>query len=162
MWRHSRGGIMCGIQNISLMWFFIGLFLILAELAAPGFIIIFFGIGAWVTTLFIELGLAPTFNSQLIVFLLASIASLLIFRKKGQQVFAGRIWGKSSPDGSVDEIKGKRAVVKEDIAPNRRGKVEFHGTLWEAESEFSIKTGAIVEVVERNNLTLRVKPLTFK
>jgi len=40
---------MYGIDGAVLAWFFIGFFLILTELVMPGFIVIFFGVGAWAT-----------------------------------------------------------------------------------------------------------------
>lgn len=150
---------MFGIENVTLMWFFVGLFLVLAELAAPGFIIIFFGIGAWITTIMILLGLAPTFNIQLLIFLFSSVASLLLFRKKGKQIFEGKVSGMLKPGQSIDEIKGGKAVVMRAIQPPKTGRVEYHGTLWEAQSDVAIPDGAIVEIIERVNLTLRVKPL---
>ncbi|MBN2356921.1 NfeD family protein [candidate division KSB1 bacterium] len=150
---------MFGIENVAMIWFFIGLFLILAELAAPGFIIIFFGIGAWITTIMVLVGLAPTFNIQLLIFLFASVASLLLFRKKGKRIFEGKVSGVLKPGQSVDDVQGSKAVVKQAILPPKTGKVEYHGTLWEAESEVAIQEGAVVEIIERVNLTLRVKPM---
>ncbi|HCA43270.1 MAG TPA: hypothetical protein DEP28_08465, partial [Bacteroidetes bacterium] len=38
-------------------------------------------------------------------------------------------------------------------------KVEFNGSIWEADSEFYIDRGTTVEITERNNLTLKVKPV---
>jgi len=35
--------------NPTLIWFFIGLVLLIAEFSVPGVILVFFGIGAWVT-----------------------------------------------------------------------------------------------------------------
>jgi len=58
-----------------LFWFFLGLFLLLAEIFLPVFVIIFFGIGAWVTTLLFLFGLIESFNIQLVVFLVSSVRS---------------------------------------------------------------------------------------
>ncbi len=140
-----------------LFWFFIGLILALAELAIPGFVVIFFGIGAWVVTLLVLLGLLPSFNGQMLVFLVVSIATLVLFRKKSKKIFEGKVAGK---DLVVDDIVGEKALVVQDILPDQLGgKVELHGTLWEATSDTVIVKGAIVAIVERKNLTLIVKPL---
>jgi len=144
-----------------LLWFIVGLVLLLAELALPGLVIIFFGIGAWITALAIWLGLATSFSAQLVTFLVSSVASLILFRKQGMRYFGGRISGKLAPDQSLDDIRGEKAVAVNAIKPKSLdGKVEFNGTVWAAESDVDIAPGAVVEVVERTNLTLKVKPLS--
>ena len=143
-----------------LFWFILGLVLMLAELVTPGFVIVFFGIGAWITALCMWIGIAGSFDAQLLIFLGASILSLVLFRKQGKKYFQGRISGKLADNQSMDDVRGERAVVIEDIEPNTsRGKVEFHGTSWDAESEIVIKKGTTVEIVERINLLLKVKPV---
>jgi inner membrane protein len=151
---------MYGIDSAVLIWFFIGFFLILAELAMPGFIVIFFGVGAWVTCLLLETGLVRSFNMQLIVFLLASGATLLLFRKKGKELFDGKISGKHGPFESLNDFIGQRATVVEAIKPDQQGgKVEFHGTRWSAESAEHLTEGETVEIIKRDDLTLIVKSI---
>lgn len=142
-----------------LAWFLVGLLLLLAELVTPGFVVIFFGVGAWVTALLIAFGLLPTFNAQLLTFMVASVVSLLLFRKKGKSLFEGRRAGGYGANEAVDSIVGEKAVVVADIAPNASGKVEFNGSHWQAEADVAIAKGTTVSVVERRNLTLIVKPL---
>jgi membrane protein implicated in regulation of membrane protease activity len=144
-----------------LLWFIVGLVLLLAELALPGLVIIFFGIGAWITALAIWLGLVSSFSAQLVTFLVSSVVSLILFRKQGMRYFGGRISGKLAPDQSLDDVKGEKAVVVSAIKPKGvDGKVEFNGTMWAAESDVAIEPGAVVEVIERANLVLKVKPLS--
>ncbi len=140
-----------------LLWFLLGIGLALAELALPGFVIFFFGIGAWVTAVTTWLGFTGSLESQLMVFLGSSLVSLYLFRRKGVQAFKGKVSGVSV---DVDDIRGARAVVTVEIDPKGvEGKVEFHGTSWAAESDVRIAAGTVVEVVERTNLTLKVKPV---
>jgi len=144
-----------------LLWFIIGLILLLAELALPGLVIIFFGIGAWITALAIWLGVVTSFSGQLLTFLVSSVVALALFRKQGMRYFGGKISGKLRPDQSLDDVKGEKAVVVTAIKPKSvDGKVEFNGTMWAAESDVAIAPGTVVEVVERTNLTLKVKPLS--
>jgi membrane protein implicated in regulation of membrane protease activity len=141
-------------------WFIFGLVLMLAELALPGFVIIFFGIGAWVTTVCIWLGWADAFSTQLIIFLVASIVSLVLFRKQGKNYFQGRVSRKVDDVATLDDVTGERAVVVEDILPTTlAGKVELHGTRWNATSDEEIHKGTLVEILRRDNLTLKVKPI---
>ncbi|HNY92368.1 MAG TPA: NfeD family protein [bacterium] len=151
---------MYGIDGAVLAWFFIGFFLILTELVMPGFIVIFFGVGAWATCLLLELGLIHSFNAQLVVFLIASGASLLLFRKQGKTLFDGKKSGKLGPFESLDDYVGKRAVVVEAIKPgDPNGRVEFNGMLWSAESAETIPAGTPVEIIKRENLTLVVRSI---
>lgn len=143
-----------------LYWFLLGLALMLSELVLPGFVIIFFGVGAWVTALCIWLGVANAFNTQLVIFLASSVLSLVLFRKQGKKYFQGKVSGTVDDVSKLDDVKGERAVVVENIVPSvLRGKVEFHGTNWNATAEQEIATGTTVEILERENLTLKVKPL---
>jgi len=128
---------------------------------APGFIIVFFGIGAWITALCIWLGVADAFNTQLVIFLASSLLSLVLFRRQGKKYFQGRVSGVLDDVKKLDEVKGERAIVIEDIAPtNLSGRVELHGTHWTAVAEQEIKKGTPVEILERNNLTLKVRPIS--
>ncbi len=149
------------MESISneLVWFIFGLVLLLAELITPGFIVIFFGIGAWIISLLLWLGVPISFAGQLFIFLITSVVLLLLFRKYGKNYFRGKV---TRPDArhAFDDIKGEKAVVISEILPNVvGGKVEFHGTVWNAESEVFIGKGSSVEIVEQNNLTLKVKPI---
>jgi len=69
-----------------LVWFIIGLVLFLLELVLPGFVIFFFGVGAWVTALLCLIA-NPGINLQAIVFGATSILSLVLLRKMIQKRF---------------------------------------------------------------------------
>ncbi|MBI5473670.1 MAG: NfeD family protein [Ignavibacteriae bacterium] len=147
-------------SQAELYWFLLGLALMLSELALPGFVIIFFGIGAWVTAACIWLGFADALNTQLLIFIISSVLSLVLFRKQGKDYFRGRVSGKLDDVAKLDDVKGDRALVVEDIVPARlSGKVEFHGTNWNAVADAEIKKGTPVEILGREDLTLRVKPI---
>ncbi len=146
----------------ALIWFIAGVIFFLAELAIPGFIIFFFGVGAWVVAILALFGL-DNLTIQLIIFVVVSVLSLIIFRKKGKSIFRGKEKTfESQDDGKLEEFiedfVGKKAKVISDIIPGDiNGKVEFRGTQWKAESDEEIKTGAIVEIIARDNITLKVK-----
>lgn len=143
-----------------LWWFIIGLVCIAAELVLPGFIIVFFGVGAWITAIAYWFGIAMTFDAQLVVFIVSTVLSLVLFRKKGKKYFEGKVSGKMGPDGDLEELVNEQATVTADIpAGGPGGKVEFHGTPWSATSAVEIKKGTVVKVLRRRNLTLEVQPL---
>ena len=145
--------------NVELYWFLIGVVLMLAEMVIPGFVIFFFGIGAWITAACVWIGIADSFNIQLIIFLVSSILTLILFRKEGQKYFKGRVSGKMDDVAKLDDLSGEHATVIEKIVPHRSGKVEFHGTSWNADADMEIPKGATVEILSRKNLTLIVKPV---
>ena len=47
----------------------------------------------------------------------------------------------------------------EAITPKAGGKVEFHGTNWEAHADGDIAEGAVVEIIGKDNITLKVKAI---
>jgi membrane protein implicated in regulation of membrane protease activity len=137
------------------IWFIIGLVLFLMELVIPGFVIFFFGVGAWLTALLCLIA-DPGINLQVIVFAVASILSLLAFRKMIQKKFFYTREDRS--DAVEDEFTGKEALAKEDINRGNLGKVEFKGTLWKAESDSEIKAGQTVIITAKESFKLIVKP----
>jgi len=144
--------------SYELIWFFFGLVLMLMELVLPGFIIIFFGIGAWFVALLIWFGIELTFSTQLALFLVVSVTSLFVFRKYGSKYFKGKV--KVADADAIDSVKGNRVIAVTDIQPGTGGKVEFNGTIWNAEASVAIAKGTAAEIVERNNLVLTVRPVT--
>ena len=141
-----------------LIWFLVGLVLLIMEFALPGLIIGFFGIGAWIVALvclITDIGI----NTQLIIFIISSVLSLLLLRKWLKGVFVGHVKSKQDMTADLNEFIGERAVVKEKIMPKAGGKVELHGTNWEAYADEEIEAGAIVEIIEKDNITLKVKTL---
>ncbi|MFN8209765.1 MAG: NfeD family protein [Bacteroidales bacterium] len=143
------------LSRPELLWFLIGLVLFVLELIAPGFIIFFFGFGAWVTAL-VCLIAHPGTNLQIIIFAITSILSLIALRRMLQKKF---FYGHSEAHESVeDEFTGKTGIAMNDFGPKVRGKVEFKGTTWNAESESVIKEGESVIIIEKNNFNLIVEP----
>jgi membrane protein implicated in regulation of membrane protease activity len=139
-----------------LIWFIIGLVLLLLELVMPGFVIFFFGVGAWITAL-LCLFTDPGINVQVIVFAVTSVIALLVFRKMIQNKF---IYSKNDKSDAVeDEFTGKEAVATCDFGTEKKGKVEFKGTQWNAESDSDIKTGQTVKIIKKDSFKLIVEPI---
>ena len=141
-----------------LIWFIAGLIMLLAEFAMPGLIIFFFGVGAWLVAL-ICLFTDISINIQLTLFLIASILLLISLRKWLKNIFVGSTGQKQITDELLQEFVGKNAVVTREINPQAGGKVEFHGTNWNAEADEIINRGTSVEIIGKNNITLKVKAL---
>lgn len=138
-----------------LVWFIIGLVLFLLELVLPGFVIFFFGVGAWVTALLCLIA-NPGINLQAIVFAVTSVLSLVLLRKMIQRRF---FYSKDELSKDVeDEFTGREAVATMDFKPGHTGKVEFKGTTWKAESTESIVKGQTVIIMSKENFKLFIEP----
>jgi len=139
-----------------IIWFLVGLVLLILEFVMPGLIIGFFGVGAWIVAivcLMNDIGI----NAQLALFISSSVLSLLLLRRWLKGVFLGHEGSKQDLTHNLDEFVGERVVVKEKILPKLGGKVEFHGSHWEAEADEEIAEGTVVEIIGKDNITLKVK-----
>jgi inner membrane protein len=138
-----------------LVWFIIGLVLFLLELVLPGFVIFFFGVGAWITALFCLIA-NPGINLQVIIFALTSVLSLMLLRKMIQNRF---FYSKEELSKEVeDEFSGREAVAVNDFEPGKTGKVDFKGTSWKAESSSPIHKDDRVIIKEKKDFKLIVEP----
>lgn len=143
-----------------LIWFIAGLVLILLEFAAPGVIIVFFGVGAWITALATWLGLADSLTLQLLVWAASSVLLLLILRRRLAERFHGFESGRQDPLANLDEVAGREVLVTEDIGPDhRRGRVEFKGADWTAVATAPIAAGRLAVIEKIDGLTLHVRPV---
>jgi inner membrane protein len=138
-----------------MIWFILGLVLFLLELVVPGFVIFFFGVGAWITAL-VCLIANPGINLQVIIFAVVSVLALAGLRKMIQKKF---FYSKDNRAEAVeDEFTGKEATAIADFGSDRKGKVEFKGTTWKAESGSDIKAGQTVIIIEKDSFKLIVEP----
>jgi len=139
-----------------LLWFLAGIVFLALELVLPGLIVFFFGIGAWCAALAVYL-LPMPLSSQLLVFLAASLLSLLLLRSTLKKVFLGRTLDVDAMEGGVPP--GATGEVIEDIVPPAAGKIRYGGSFWQATAETVLTKGTVVRVVEKSNLTVKVSPV---
>ncbi len=140
-----------------LAWFLIGIVFYVVELVLPGFVVFFFGIGAWCTALAVYLMDIST-SLQLGVFLVTSLVSLFLLRKYIQTVFIGSV---QQDDASVKAGPvADTGVVTEDIVPPGKGRVKYGGSFWKATADESIEAGTTVKIINQDNLEVKVRPLS--
>jgi len=138
-----------------LFWFLLGLGLLLLELILPGFVVIFFGLGAWVTAL-VCLVSNPGIDLQIIIFILTSLISLAFLRRLlKNRFFKGET---ASPATLEEEFNNKKAVALTNIPKGETGKVEFKGSTWTATADSDIKKGDTVIITGKESIILNVKP----
>ncbi len=146
--------------NPQLIWFLIGLGLILSEFLAPGIILVFFGLGAWTAAATSLIGLTPGWTSQLLVFAISSVLYLVLLRKWFQNKFIGFEGDPQNPKTNLDDFSGQIVSVTVSIDPaNDDGRVEFKGAEWTARSPEPIAAGLRARVVGVDSITLLVEPV---
>ncbi len=137
-----------------LVWFLVGVFFFVTELILPGFILFFLGVGAWCAAAVLA-ALHVPLTVQLLIFLISSLASLLLLRTKFRSIFIG--------DSSRKEASPQPApitgVVLDAILPPAEGRVKYGGSSWRAVADEPTPEGAVVLVVEKRDLIVKVKAL---
>ena len=140
---------MDGFWTAHLIWFLAGAAFLIAEMALPGFVLLFFALGAFVASLAAYvLGLGVT--GQFMVFLGASLAGLALLRRMFLRVFRGRTHAEAGDDAEPDAVEldaGKAALATQAMGPGRPGEIKFRGSFWRAESAEDIDEGANVVII---------------
>lgn len=148
-----------GFYRSEIIWCFIGIVMLMSEFICPGFVILFFGIGALAVAL-ICMFTGISINAQILIFLVVSLITLFSLRKWVKNVFRGIATCKNRMQKNIDSYVGETAKVVEEIKVNSTGRIEFHGTTWNAISPTDIPKGTTVVIEEQNNLTFKVRPFT--
>ena len=142
------------LSDPALIWFLIGLGLLLLELILPGLVILFFGAGAWVTALVCALT-DIKLNFQILIFLAASLLGLVLLRKYLKVKFFSK--KDEEAQDQLEEFIGRKGEAVDNFVDGA-GKVEFKGTRWSARCEEAVSKGQRVTILSKDGLTLIVKP----
>jgi len=146
------------MMSCAWLWLYVGLFLMLAELLAPGFVIFFFGLAAiTVGGLRFVFGEVFTLAIQLAAFSGFAILYLLFLRRYMKKAFSG-VEEVAKTDFN-NEAVGRVGKVTEAIEPPKSGRVLIGDAEWTATANAPIATGTDVKIVAQSNLTMRVAPL---
>jgi membrane protein implicated in regulation of membrane protease activity len=141
------------LSDPAVIWFLVGLGLLLLELVLPGLVILFFGAGAWVTALVCAVT-DIKLNFQILIFLVASLLGLVLLRKYLKNRFFSRT-DKEIAD-QLEEFIGRKAKALDNFKDGS-GKVEFKGTHWTATCEEAVSKGDWVIIRSKDSLTLKVE-----
>jgi inner membrane protein len=136
--------------SVTTIWFLVGLVLILLEFVAPGVILVFIGLGAWITSLAVRLGWAESLDLQMTWFAASSVILLFSLRRLFKGWFTGFSSSRDTRD-NLDEFTGREVVVLSRVADGDRGQVEFKGANWAARAADG--AGAIFESGDRAVIT---------
>ena len=133
------------------IWILIAAVFFIGELITMGFFLLWFGVGASVSTVLNYLGFSET--TQIIAFILVSLILLAASRP-----FAKRITqGMPDKKATSDRLIGEKGVVIEDISPENGGIVKISGDTWRAISDQRISKNNHILVEKIKGVTLVVK-----
>ncbi|MBF0232416.1 MAG: NfeD family protein [Desulfamplus sp.] len=144
--------------SVSLIWFFVGVIFLIAELMLPGFIVIFFAGGSFVASITAWI-FDISLTVQTSIFLLSSLILLFSLRKYSLKIFRGKVIDDMDDDYGSSKI-GKHAVVTKTITPELPGEIKFMGSFWRATASDTIKDGQAVIIesqISESGLTFKVK-----
>jgi len=144
--------------NPVLVWFLIGLGLILSEFLVPGVILVFFGLGAWLTAIATWAHMTSGFAAQILTFAGSSVVLLVMLRRWCCYRFLGNVADAEGMNLDLDALAGEKVVVTVAIPANGGGKVEYRGAIWDAQSETALGAGANATVVRSEGIVLIVCP----
>lgn len=140
------------------IWLIAGVGLVLFEFLTPGFIVIFFGVGALITAITTWMGLTVGLTSQILCFGISSVLLLFGLRRYVKAVFLGR-----SADGSGDQdddFTGREAQVTQDIPGGHAdGRIEIKGSEWNARASDPVPAGSTIIIESRDGFTFHVRKL---
>ncbi len=137
-------------------WAVAGIALILAELAVPAFVLIWFGLGALLVALILALHADIALTAQLAIWLIASVVMVALwFRvfKPGQH---------KTRIGSADaEVIGEVGLLSRPVAPFEKGEVRFQKPLlgtdvWPCIADETIEAGQRVKVLAVEGSFLKI------
>ena len=136
------------------VWVILGVGLLILEAVTVSFYSLFFGIGALATALLVYMDITPDTRSQLLVFGLASMASLLLFRKRLLILF-------NKTKHEYTEFEGEVVNVSATIPLEGEGKVFYRGADWIAYSSHDqkIDKNTKVKIVKVDGIKLKVEPV---
>lgn len=149
-------------MSLPVIWFLVAIVCFVLELLTPGFVCMFFGVGALAAA-----GVSVWYASVpvgLATFCVVSLVSVVFFRSRVMRAVQGR----SKPPGNFVEQGtpatqvGRNGVVTQVLGPGRVGEVELGGSFWRAEAEEVLEVGTPVEVYAtdvRDELLLKVHRL---
>ena len=136
------------MDKITFFWLITGALLLLAEIAVPGFILFFFGVGALLilVTVLVLPPLQDIFWLQLIIWVCYSAVLLFFLRNRFSGTFKGRIF-----QTEKESWIGQEALVIDRIKPDAPGRIKFRGTTWTAHSERVIGKGKTVRITGKSD-----------
>ena len=138
-------------------WWILGMVLLGIEVFAPGFFFLWLGIAAGVVGCILYVDPSLSWQMQIILYSLLSVASILVWR----------YWLRTSLTPPTDQPTLNRRAAQyigrvftlEQPIVNGRGRIRLEDTSWSVEGG-DLPVGAVVRVAAVEGVVLRVEPVT--
>ncbi|MGE4351154.1 MAG: NfeD family protein [Bdellovibrionales bacterium] len=138
-------------------WALVGFGFILAELALPAFVLVWFGMGGFIVMAAMLLFAELTLTVQLLLWGLSSLGMMVVWFRVFKRGAHKSLIGRASAN-----LVGEVGMIAETVAPFKPGKVRFQkpivgSDLWSctAQEEIVPGTRVRVEAVEGNSVTVK-------
>ena len=137
-------------------WVVFGLALIVAELAIPAFVLVWFGLGALLVALVVLILPSIGLTAQLLVWTIASMLMVVLWFRIFKPGFHKTRVGMSDA-----AVIGEVGMLIHDVEPFKKGKVRFQkpiigSDVWECIADEPIKSGERVKVLDVEGSFLKV------
>jgi hypothetical protein len=128
-------------------WAVFGIALILAELAVPAFVLIWFGLGALLVALLVAAAPQASLTAQIAVWTLASVAMVFLWFRIFRPGFHKTRVGMSDAN-----VVGEVGILVKDVEPFAKGRVRFQKPLlgaevWDCIADEPIRSAERVKVL---------------
>ena len=138
-------------------WALLGFGFILAELALPAFVLVWFGLGGFLVMVAVLAAPVLDLTAQLLTWTLSSLLMMVIWFKVFKRSYHKILVGRSSAN-----LIGEVGMIAEAVAPFKQGKVRFQkpivgSDVWSCTAEEEIKAGVRVRVVSVEGNNVQVK-----
>lgn len=137
-------------------WAVFGIALIVAELAIPHFVLVWFGLGALLVALAMLFAPEAGLTTQLLLWTIASVAMVALWFK----IFKPGIH-KTRVGMSDAAVVGEVCMLIQDVEPFKKGKVRFQkpilgSDVWDCIADEVIKSGERVKVLDVEGSFLKI------
>jgi membrane protein implicated in regulation of membrane protease activity len=142
-------------SNLWIFWTIVMFCCLILELSSGDFFVTCFAIGAFVS---IFTSFVLPFWAQVLIWALCSILSIWLIRPR----LINRLHKNGEDRASnADALIGRVGIVIEPIEPDGSGYVKVDGDEWKAVAETTeqIAKGAKVEIIGRESIIVKVKPV---
>lgn len=146
-------------EIITYIWMAVGILLCAAEFLMPGLVVIFMGLASLAVGILRWIGLIEGLPESFMMWMVSSIAMVLLFRKAAMKWFPPEE-EKDSFDEHADAYGKIVDVIDAIDETDSKGRIRFQGTSWPAICvEGSIQAGQKARIVYRDNLNWVVEPV---
>lgn len=144
------------MNTLVLIWYGLGILLLLAEFMVPGAVLGFVGAAALLTGVLVQIGLISGLLEVTLAFLFSAIVFIAVLRTALLRFFPDDSTVQNT-DETLDAL-GQMVEVIDSIAPEITGRVRYLGVSWAARSDALLNKGDYAIITAQEGQTWWVTP----